>query len=146
MLWVQQVERQLISQARHRHRAPCLGEGSGADGSLGLVGVGLDHVGGPPRWEGSELVGGGLSAEEVGDLADHLARGLGRPFTLEERPDAVADLLLGRSIALGSALAGRSVDPHLLVERHQGEEPFIHVLHNRLVAPGWARGLLRKPR
>ena len=96
MLWVQQVERQLVSQARHRHvEHLALGEGSGADGSLGLVGVGLDHVGGLPRWEGSELVGGGLGAEEVGDLADHPAGGLGRAFTLKERPDAVADLLLG---------------------------------------------------
>jgi hypothetical protein len=35
------------------------------------------------------------SAEEVRDLADHPARGLGCPFALEERPDPVADLLLG---------------------------------------------------
>jgi hypothetical protein len=62
---------------------------------LGLVGVGLEHVGGFPRWEGHELIGGGLSAEEVRDLADYSARGLGRLFTLEECPDPVADLLLG---------------------------------------------------
>jgi hypothetical protein len=60
-----------------------------------LVGVGLEHLGGLPRWQGSDLVGGGLGAEEVRDLANHPARGLGRPFMLEERPDPVADLLLG---------------------------------------------------
>jgi hypothetical protein len=62
---------------------------------LRLVRVGLEHVGGLPRWEGSELLGGGLSAEEVRDLPDHPARCLGRRFTLEERPNAVADPLLG---------------------------------------------------
>ena len=40
------------------------------------------------------------------------------------------------------ALAGWSVGPHLLVEGHQGEEPFMHVLHSRLLAPGRARGWL----
>ena len=34
------------------------------------------------------------------------------------------------------AWAGRSLGPPLLVERHQRQEPFVHVLHNRLVAPG----------
>jgi hypothetical protein len=62
---------------------------------LRLVGVGLEHLGGFPRWEGGELLGGGLGAEEVGDLADHSARRLGCPFALEERPDAVAYVLLG---------------------------------------------------
>jgi hypothetical protein len=62
---------------------------------LCLVGVGLDHVGRRPGWQGCELVGGGLSAEEVGDLPDHLARLLGRRFTFKERPDPVADLLFG---------------------------------------------------
>jgi hypothetical protein len=62
---------------------------------LCLVGVGLEHVGGLPRWEGGELVGGGLGAEEVRDLADHPAWRLGCPFTLEERPDPVAHVLLG---------------------------------------------------
>jgi len=52
-------------------------------------------VGGLPRWQGRELVGGDLSAEEVRDLPDHPARGLRRPFTLELRPDAVAHVLLG---------------------------------------------------
>jgi hypothetical protein len=52
-------------------------------------------VGGLPRWEGSQLVGGGLGTEEVGDLADHPTGGLGRPVTLKERPNTVADLLLG---------------------------------------------------
>jgi hypothetical protein len=52
-------------------------------------------VGPLPRWQRCELLGGGLSAEEVRDLPDDPARRLGRPFTLEERPDAVADLLLG---------------------------------------------------
>jgi hypothetical protein len=86
-----------------------------ADGSLRFVGVGLDHVGGLPRWEGGELLGGGLSAEEVGDLADHPARGLGRrPFTLQERPNTVTDLLLGMLdhpwvlLGLGSQLAHTS--------------------------------------
>ena len=37
----------------------------------------------------------GLGAEEVRDLPAHSARGLGRAFTLEERPNAVADPLLG---------------------------------------------------
>ena len=60
-----------------------------------LVGVGLEHAGRLPRWQGSELVGGGLGAEEVGDLAHHPAGGLGRPFTLQERPDPVTNLLLG---------------------------------------------------
>jgi hypothetical protein len=94
-LRVQQVERQLVGQARHRHvEHLAVGEGSGANGSLRLVGVGLEHVGGLPRWEGSEPIGGGLGAEEVGDLADHPAWGLGRPFTLEERPNTVAHVLL----------------------------------------------------
>jgi hypothetical protein len=44
VLWVQQVERQLVSQAGHRHAERlALGECSGADGSLNLVGVGLQH-------------------------------------------------------------------------------------------------------
>jgi hypothetical protein len=51
-------------------------------------------VGRLPRWQGCELVGGGLSAEEVRDLPDHPARWLGRPFTLEERPDPVTDIPL----------------------------------------------------
>jgi hypothetical protein len=62
---------------------------------LRLVGVRLEHLSGLPRWERSKLIGGGLSAEEVRDLADHPARGLGRPLPLKERPDPVADLLLG---------------------------------------------------
>jgi hypothetical protein len=62
---------------------------------LGLVGIGLEHAGRFPRWEGRELVGGGLGAQEVRDLADHLTRWLGRPFTLQQRPNPVADLLLG---------------------------------------------------
>jgi hypothetical protein len=135
VVWVQQVERQLVSQARHCHvEHLALGQCSGPDGSLCLVGVGLDHVGGLPRWEGCELVGGGLGAEEVGDLADHPARRLGRRFTLQESPDPVADLLLGALVRFGVllGLGGQLV----LVERHQGEEPFRHVLHNRLVAPG----------
>jgi hypothetical protein len=41
------------------------------------------------------MVGGGLSAEEVRDPPSHPASGLGRPSTLQERPDPVADLLLG---------------------------------------------------
>ena len=44
---------------------------------------------------GRKLVGGGLGAEEVRDLADHTTRRLGRPFTFKERPEPVADLLLG---------------------------------------------------
>jgi hypothetical protein len=62
---------------------------------LGLVGVGLDHAGRLPGWQGGELVRGGVNAREVWDLADHPARRLGRPFALEKRPDPVADLLLG---------------------------------------------------
>jgi hypothetical protein len=62
---------------------------------LCLVGIGLDHAGRPPRWQRPELLGGGLSAEEVWDLADHTARRLGRPLTLKERPDPVTNLLLG---------------------------------------------------
>jgi hypothetical protein len=62
---------------------------------LRLVGVGLEHAGRRPRWQGGEPIGGGLGAEEVGDLADHPAGGLGCLFALEERPDAVTDLLLG---------------------------------------------------
>ena len=62
---------------------------------MGLVGVGLKYAGGLPRWEGGELLGGGLSGEEVRDLVDYPARGLSRPFTLQERPDPVTNLLLG---------------------------------------------------
>jgi hypothetical protein len=62
---------------------------------LRLVGVGLEHVGRLPRWQRRELIGGGLGTEEVRDLAGRPARWLDRPFSLEECPDPVADLLLG---------------------------------------------------
>jgi hypothetical protein len=62
---------------------------------LGLVRVGLEHVGGFPRGQGGQLVGGSLSAEEVRNLADHSARRLGCRFILEERPNAVTHVLLG---------------------------------------------------
>jgi hypothetical protein len=66
------------------------------------------------RWQRRKLISGGLCAEEVRDLPDHPARRLGRPFTLEERPDPAADLLLGafdrpRSLlGLGSQLVHTS--------------------------------------
>jgi hypothetical protein len=43
---------------------------------------------------------------------------------------------LARSIAVGSCSGWVVSGCTPLVERHQGEEPFRHVLHNRLVAPG----------
>jgi len=48
-----------------------------------------------PRWQGCELAGGASAPRKVRDLADHPSESLGRPFTLEEPPDPVADLLLG---------------------------------------------------
>jgi hypothetical protein len=57
---------------------------------LALTTWAVSHAG-----EGRELVGGSLSAEKVRDLADHPVWGLGRLFMLEERPDPVAELLLG---------------------------------------------------
>ena len=62
-LWIQQVERQLLSQAGHRHVEDlALGEGSGADGSLRLVRVRLEHMGFRPRRQRRELLGGATSA------------------------------------------------------------------------------------
>src|SRR4029453_16629618 len=43
---------------------------------------------------------------------------------------------LACSMALGSCAGWAVRGPHLLVERHQRQEPFMHVLDNRLVAPG----------
>jgi len=62
---------------------------------LCLVGIGLDHAGRLPRGQRCELIGGGLRTEEVRNLADHPARRFGGRFALKERPDPVADLLLG---------------------------------------------------
>jgi hypothetical protein len=62
---------------------------------LRLVRVGLQDSGGLPQRLGRELLGSGLSAEEVGDLPDRRTRRLDRAFLLEQRPDSAADLLFG---------------------------------------------------
>ena len=75
----------------------------------------LEHVGGLPRWEGTELVGGGLSAEEIGDLVDHPARGLAAPSHSRSAPRSGRDRLLGAVNRARVLLGLRGQLAHLLL-------------------------------
>jgi hypothetical protein len=148
VLRVQQVKRQVVGQAGHRHiQHLALGQCRGADRSLRLVGVGLQHAGGLPHRLRRKLLGSGLGAAEVGIFPPAVPGGLTAPCCSSSARLRWRTCCLARSISMRACGGGVLSGPHL-----PGSAPSVRaVVRARLGQPargaaGATHGRPRPPR
>jgi hypothetical protein len=96
----------------------------------GPVRVDLDDAGGFPGGQGSQPLSGLIRSDEAGDVPVRPGR-LNRAVSVEQRPDTLADGVLG----LVGAVTGGGHDGSSY-GGHQGQQPVIGIPHGGEVLPG----------